>query len=204
MVTARRKAPQARYDDLIGAARKVFLEKGLAKATVSDIVRAAGVAQGTFYLYFATKDDVVNALAERMVEEMVSVMEAATAAAESGALAKLAALRDAIVDMIETPGTGELAEVYHRPENRAVHERMAERMTTRLATLVEGIISEGVGEGVFSVEDQRVAAWFIVGGLRMIDVGFTDMAELPAAIDAAMACALRTLGATAQLPAYRP
>ncbi len=57
-----------RRRELLEAAVSVFSEKGIASASVDDIVRAAGVAKGTFYLYFATKDDAINAVAEWMVE----------------------------------------------------------------------------------------------------------------------------------------
>ena len=49
-------------------AREVFDEKGCVAATVSDIVRPVGVAQGTFYLYFGTKRDIIVALAQRPME----------------------------------------------------------------------------------------------------------------------------------------
>ena len=45
---------------LLEAAVAVFSAKGVSAASVDDIVRAAGVAKGTFYLYFATKDDAVE------------------------------------------------------------------------------------------------------------------------------------------------
>ena len=46
-----------RHGDLIAAAMTVFSEKGVSAASVDDIVQSAGVAKGTFYLYFATKDE---------------------------------------------------------------------------------------------------------------------------------------------------
>lgn len=51
--------------ELAGAAARVFGERGVAGTAVSDIVKAAGVAQGTFYPYFDSKDDVLLAVAER-------------------------------------------------------------------------------------------------------------------------------------------
>ncbi len=54
-----------RTGQILTAAREVFQEKGYEDATVSDIVRRAGVAQGTFYLYFPSKKDVVVELARR-------------------------------------------------------------------------------------------------------------------------------------------
>lgn len=50
----------------------VFQEKGIEKATVSDIVKKAGVAQGTFYLYFPSKLSVMPAIAEVMVTKTIN------------------------------------------------------------------------------------------------------------------------------------
>ena len=44
-------------EKLINSAIKIFAEKGFWKAKVSDIVNDAGVAQGTFYIYFESKND---------------------------------------------------------------------------------------------------------------------------------------------------
>jgi AcrR family transcriptional regulator len=61
-----------REDQLLAAARKVFREKGYDGATVAEIVAEAGVAQGTFYLYFPSKKDVFFELAQRLYEEMAA------------------------------------------------------------------------------------------------------------------------------------
>lgn len=52
---ARRVSRDERCADLLAAARQVFTKKGYHAATVDDITRAAGVAKGTFYLYFNEK-----------------------------------------------------------------------------------------------------------------------------------------------------
>jgi AcrR family transcriptional regulator len=57
---------QIRRAELLKAAREVFAEKGFEPTTVSEIVSRAGVAQGTFYLYFPSKISVANALADEM------------------------------------------------------------------------------------------------------------------------------------------
>lgn len=54
---------------IIHAAIEVFTEKGIEKSKVSDIVKKAGIAQGTFYIYFSSKLSVVPSIAEVMVEK---------------------------------------------------------------------------------------------------------------------------------------
>lgn len=70
MTTLRRTETEAvRREQILAAARKVFREKGYANATISDIVKEAGVAQGTFYLYFSSKLDAVGALADSLLAQ---------------------------------------------------------------------------------------------------------------------------------------
>lgn len=65
------KSPEQRRADLVAASLKVFKEKGIAGATVADITQAAGVAKGTFYLYFESREHLLLALREEMVDEIL-------------------------------------------------------------------------------------------------------------------------------------
>ena len=56
---------------IIKSAIDVFLEKGIEKSTVSEIVKKAEIAQGTFYLYFDSKLSVMPKIAEVMVNKMI-------------------------------------------------------------------------------------------------------------------------------------
>lgn len=56
---------------IIHAAIEVFREKGIEKTKVSDIVKQAGIAQGTFYIYFSSKLSVMPSIAQVMVEKML-------------------------------------------------------------------------------------------------------------------------------------
>jgi AcrR family transcriptional regulator len=55
---------------LLDAGMKVFVERGYQAARVDDIVRAARTSHGTFYLYFANKEDLLRALAVECAHEM--------------------------------------------------------------------------------------------------------------------------------------
>jgi AcrR family transcriptional regulator len=58
---------------LLAAARAVFAKKGYDSATVSEIVGRAGVAQGTFYLYFPGKESLAGAFAEELAERFAEL-----------------------------------------------------------------------------------------------------------------------------------
>ena len=74
MATAQRtktrtRRPEQRRQDLLDAAVRVFSDKGVRNATVADICAAAGVAKGTFYLYFDSREHLLAALRELLVDE---------------------------------------------------------------------------------------------------------------------------------------
>ncbi len=73
----RTESETVRRAQLLGAARKVFRAKGYDRARVSEIVREAGVAQGTFYLYFPSKRDVAVSLRDGLMETMAHAVTAA-------------------------------------------------------------------------------------------------------------------------------
>ncbi|MCH7606368.1 MAG: TetR/AcrR family transcriptional regulator [Chloroflexi bacterium] len=64
----RTESEPVRREQILSAARKVLADKGYDNVKVSDIAAEAGIAQGTFYLYFASKKSVVIALGRRMME----------------------------------------------------------------------------------------------------------------------------------------
>jgi len=185
---------ETRRAELIAAASAIFAERGVANTTVSDIVKAAGVAQGTFYLYFDSKDAVVLAVVELVVDAMVSAIEAAAHRPHATAVDKLLGLRDALSSFEGDPAAADLAAFIHRPENCALHDRLAEKLAPRLVPLVEAIVAQGVAEGAFVVADARAAAWFVLAGLQSTELAGTAAADLPAAIAVATDMALRALG----------
>lgn len=60
-----------KYENIIQAAMEVIEEIGFDKASVAQVVKRAGVAQGTFYLYFSSKNELVPAIAERILSEQL-------------------------------------------------------------------------------------------------------------------------------------
>ena len=186
----------ARRAEIVSAATAAFAEQGIANTAVSDIVKAAGVAQGTFYLYFKSKDDVVVAVAERIGDVMVDGIERVIAVPDRSAVDKFFALLDQLSDSTSDPGASELIEIMHGDGNHAVHDHLAEQLTPRLVSIIEHIIDQGLAEGVFAVPDTRVAAWFVLGGLQSAELSGVPLNEMPAALTAATALALRALGYT--------
>src|SRR6202030_1704035 len=80
----------ARYEAIIGAARALASESGLAAVQIVPVAERAGIAAGTVYRYFPSKDDLVAALVGATAEREIAAVRSAAAAAP-GPLSALAA-----------------------------------------------------------------------------------------------------------------
>ncbi|MBB5079364.1 TetR/AcrR family transcriptional regulator [Nonomuraea endophytica] len=69
---ARARPAGQRRAQLLDAAEALMLRAGVESLTVDDVTAAAGVAKGTFYLHFSSKDDLVGALRDRYVERFAA------------------------------------------------------------------------------------------------------------------------------------
>lgn len=69
-----RPADPQRREDILRAAREVFLERGFSEARLSDIAQRAGVVPGTLYLYFDSKEAMVHVLAGTVRQKIVQGM----------------------------------------------------------------------------------------------------------------------------------
>lgn len=69
------KNPEERRAELIAIAGKLFVEEGYNNVKVSDIVKQAKVAQGTYYYYFKTKQDVLVSVIESMIAVMATELK---------------------------------------------------------------------------------------------------------------------------------
>src|SRR4026208_387526 len=100
---------------IIEAAVRVFARKGYYNSRVSDIAREAGIAAGTIYLYFRTKDDILVTLFREKMAQFVGSLRKAIAA-EPHAVAKLSRLIRLHFEMLEgDPQLAEVVQVELRP-----------------------------------------------------------------------------------------
>ena len=189
----RTKPAEERRDELMIAAERLFLEKGLEQTTIEEITTGAGVAKGTFYLHFSSKADVLQALRARFVQ---SVLDGIVAAIEGRGQedwhGKLAAWSTACATgYLDAAGLHHLAFVAAPP---ATKEGLSRNI---LIDHLNELLAAGAGENAWSVDDPGFTAVFLFNALHGVvnqpGIGETpfDRAELLRAIEAHF---LRALG----------
>ncbi len=168
-VARTRLDPQTRRAELISVARRLFTSQGIEATAVSDIVREAGVAQGTFYWYFRSKDDVVAAVVEQMGAGWVERVELLAASEDLSPVRKLAMVL-AARRRARAPQTPRHAAVATDSEESLMLRRQLDRsLGPRFRRVVASILSEGAAGGYFLVRYPDETAALIVAALTALD-----------------------------------
>ncbi len=144
------KDRDVRRQEILEAAMVLFMAQGAEGTSVTDIVKRVGVAQGTFYYHFPSKDTLLDALAERLA---APVGEAVTASASDPDIPVPQRLRDtlsAVLDLIEL-GRPHLNGLV-KPGNEGLHDRVGTALRAHLEPTFAGLVAEGNGDGSLSVE----------------------------------------------------
>src|SRR6187431_1809162 len=163
---ARRRAdpqPVGKKDAILRAAIDVFAERGFFNAQVADVARVAGVAAGTVYLYFKSKDDLLVSIFERSMNEVLADGKAAVAGIDDPAerLSKLAHLH------LERLGRDkDLAVVFQVELRQSVKfmERFSETFLQDYFKLIRQAIADGQQSGAFRKDISATTATKIFFG----------------------------------------
>ena len=163
-LTIVRAAPAGEKRDLIlRAATKVFAQNGYFQSQVADVARVAGVAAGTVYLYFKSKDDLLVSIFERSMNEVLAVGKAAVAGIDDPAerLSKLAHLH-----LGRLGRDKDLAVVFQVELRQSVKfmERFSETFLQDYFKLIRQAIADGQQSGAFRKDISATTATKIFFG----------------------------------------
>ncbi|MDR2788864.1 MAG: TetR/AcrR family transcriptional regulator [Candidatus Accumulibacter sp.] len=159
---ARKAQPRGRRSarKLLDAAAALFLEKGVDKTTVDDVVLRAGIAKGTFYYHYESRAALFNALHERVIGDFEARIEAAMAACPPGDPWRQ------LDTWVETTCESYLE---MGPLHDIVFSADSPRWSVsnrKFVQILIALLGEGHARGVWRVDDPCLTATFIFCGLH--------------------------------------
>lgn len=177
---AKRPNKLERREAILNAAIEVFAQKGFHHARVSDVARAAKVADGTIYLYFKSKDDLLISLFEEKMQQIVESFREAVCC-EERACDRLKRFVELHLNMIaEHPTLAEVLTVELRQSAKFMREYKAPQFAAYLNLLGE-VITYGQERGeIDRAVDPSVARRIIFGALDELSLYWVS-AKRPAA-----------------------
>ena len=140
-----------KYSRIIAAATKMFAEKGYYKTRISEIAREAGIADGTIYIYFSHKDQILIALFEEKMQEVLDNMKRQIGL-EDNPLAKIERFALTHLRLIEdNKDMAEIIQVELRQSSKFMKNYYNLKFSQYL-DLIEDIIREGQKKNVIKKE----------------------------------------------------
>lgn len=144
----RKRKNSEKYHRIIKAATKVFAKKGFYPAKISEIAKEAQVADGTIYIYFENKDDILISLFEEQMKKVLENMVAQISKLKDPAekLEKFALTHLRLIE--QNKDIAEIIQVELRQSSKFMKEYKNEQFTQYL-DLIGDIVTEGQKKGVF-------------------------------------------------------
>lgn len=159
------KKPAERRAEIIQAAQHLFETKGYDKTAMQDVLDYLGIAKGTIYHYFVSKEALLGAVVESIVDTNMALMHVRANQADGNALEKMKAL---IVTGNIAAAHANVLEGLHRPGNEVMHLRLLAATLMRQAPLYADVIKQGCDEGIFQTRAPLECAEFMLTATQFL------------------------------------
>lgn len=135
-----------RKEEILDAAEKLFGTKGFDHTSTNDILEAVGIARGTLYYHFKSKEEILDGVIERISNRLMSDAGKVIRDTE---LPVLERLTKAILALnVESEIGHEVMEQVHRPQNALMHQKMQQQLLDGITPLFTELVKEGVRQGI--------------------------------------------------------
>jgi hypothetical protein len=160
------KKPEERRKELINISEKLFIKKGYENTSVSEIVAKAKVAQGTFYYYFKTKEEILDSIIEKYISQTVEGMENLANQGGKNAIEKLVDIF--LFSSSFRSNRKSILKYLHEEKNAHLHLKFERKTPNKTSIPLSKIISQGVNEGLFDTKYPVDAAKAFIGVSAMV------------------------------------
>ncbi|UCD38250.1 MAG: TetR/AcrR family transcriptional regulator [Fidelibacterota bacterium] len=175
------KEYNARRQEFLDTAQQLFFQHGYEQTSVNMILDQVGVAKGTFYHYFDSKEDLLNALTDRMVQQALNQLRPIVQDEQLSALDKLnkyfAGSRDFKTENKELIKAW--MRVMYKDENIILRHKVRAHNIEIIVPELSKIITQGMEEGIFKVSHPvQTAEMILMLGNDIGDVSADLLLEL--------------------------
>ena len=141
-----------RRNEILDVAQRLIATTGYEQMTIQEILDNLGISKGAFYHYFSSKQELLEAVVERMLDVTEKLLEPITHDPASTALAKFERFFAFIANWkySQKPFVMALLRVWYQDDNAITRSKLRLTMTRRVPPLLAPIIRQGIQEGVMT------------------------------------------------------
>lgn len=169
------KEHDERKNEIIDTAERLFAIKGYEQCSVNDILTEIGIAKGTFYHYFKSKEEVLDAVIDKATE---LIAERVSEVANN----KNISFDDKVLQIflamkIENQMEEGLLEEMHKVENTLMHQKSLVSIMEVLTPILTQVVEEGNQSGTFHCEyPEQFIQIFLSSAITLLDDGIFRVA----------------------------
>ncbi|MGB5824754.1 MAG: TetR/AcrR family transcriptional regulator [Proteocatella sp.] len=162
-----------RRDEILDAAERLFYSKGFERCTVNDILKEVDIAKGTFYHYFKSKEEAMDAIISRNIEIVVIRAEEIIKRDDFNPVEKL--MNAFLAMRIDDKFGNNMLDDLHKPENALLHQKNLNQMIGSMAPILVKVIEEGIEKNVWSCRyPLQYMQVFLAASLTLTDKGIFE------------------------------
>ena len=144
------KDAEERRNEILDVAERLFCTKGFDSTSTNDILAEIGIARGTLYYHFKSKEDILDAMIERMTNQLV---EKASVIALDESIPVFERLTRTMLSLNIDNDLGNMVmEQVHRPQNALMHQKMENMLLGRVNKLLTKIAKDGIKQGILHTD----------------------------------------------------
>lgn len=151
------KEAEERKNEILDAAERLFGTKGFDSTSTNDILNEIGIARGTLYYHFKSKEEILDAVISRMMNRLIEKAKGIAAEKNVPVLQRLTMM---MLSLNVSDGNfgQELLKQMHKPQNALMHQKMERRLLSGINPIIAGLIEEGMEQGICQTDYPREAA----------------------------------------------
>ena len=144
------KEAAERRNEILDVAERLFCTRGYDNTSTNDILAEIGIARGTLYYHFKSKEDILDAMIDRILDEII---RKASRIALDESVPVLERLTQTVLAANVDTKTGDMIlEQVHKPQNALMHVKMQERLLGQLMPLFMKLIEDGISQGLMQTD----------------------------------------------------
>lgn len=154
------KKGERRKLELLQIAYKMFISKGYENTSVDDIIQEAGIAKGTYYYYFESKEQTLEEVISMMIDKEIETAKQIV----SASIPVPQKMVGIITSIRPSSEEGSIEDALLRPENIIMHSKIKKQLIEKVNPLLCEVVKEGIQEGIFACDNisQRVRMMLVV------------------------------------------
>jgi len=141
------KDADVRKNEILDAAEALFAQKGFEETSISDIIEKVAVARGTVYYHFKSKEDIMDALIDRVNNRILSAAREIAADKNTPVFERLF---KTLIPMKVPDSADHIKDQMHKPQNALMHQKSKKVLLKGIPPILAEIVKDGIKEKLMS------------------------------------------------------